>query len=386
MGPESHRHFRVTLTRENGVTSSGVGAEGFDRHVETTTARYNGSRPSREVPAAAVRHALLQLAAHGNTDNDLLVTNCPILLGLRDEQILQTPNILQPQEATKIVGLLFRHRDHIALRHFLLDGRWGFYLALTKVRVPELNRYWRACAYSRPQRKDDLIQLGQTVNVRLHRALELRDEIGCQFYQRQNNYTLDYMTAFLDYWALMVNGAFDALARITIRVYSLNLTEKNAHLSDQNLGIHLERAGAREFAAVLSDPNTRAVLTLVRQLRNTVHGASYSPFTTGGADGVGSLVRVAAADQQLLLQAAQQLGDPAARGFTRRYGDLSFEPYSFAHSLTTDALRVIGSVAAATDVTRFFTAAIPREFTDPPARERDELFYPETLADIDLLG
>jgi hypothetical protein len=294
---------------------------------------------------------------------------------------------MRPEEATKIVGLLFRHRDHIALRHFLLDGRWGFYLALTKVRVPELNRYWRACVYSQSQRRDDLIQLGQSINVRLHRALELRDEIGCQFYQRQNNYTLDYMTAHLDYWALMVNGALDALARITIRVHSLKLTEKNASLSDQNLRIHLEKAGADALAGVLADPNTRAVLTLVRQLRNTVHGAAYSPFVTSGSEGVGSFVRVAAADEQLLRDAAQQLGDPGERGFTRRYGDLSFEPYSFAHSLTRDALRVIGAVAAATDVNRFFVGPLPDEFTNPrPSRHDDELFHPNTLADIELLG
>jgi hypothetical protein len=106
--------------------------------------------------------------------NDLLVTNCPILLGLRDEQILQSANIMRADEASKIVGLLFRHRDHIALRRFRLDGRWGFYLALTKVRVPELNHYWGACVYSERQRKDDVMQLGQSINVRLHRALKLR--------------------------------------------------------------------------------------------------------------------------------------------------------------------------------------------------------------------
>jgi hypothetical protein len=54
-----------------------------------------------------VRSALLQLAAHGSTRNDLMATNSPILLGLRDEAELKTANIARPEEATKIVGCCF---------------------------------------------------------------------------------------------------------------------------------------------------------------------------------------------------------------------------------------------------------------------------------------
>ena len=253
--------------------------------------------------------------------------------------------------------------------------------------MPELDRYWAACVYSEKQRGDDLLQLGQSLNVRLHRALELRDAIGGQFYQRQNNYTRDYMMANLEYWALMVSGALDAQARMTIRAYELPLREQTANFRDLNIPVHLDNAGAQNLATVLRDARTRAMLTLCRQLRNTIHGASYTHVGTTGYGEPSSFVRVANADCATLLNAAQDLGDPAVRGFTDRLGGLAFEPYTFVHTLTDDVFRLIGLIASATDVSRFFPAGVTDEFSNPrPSRNHDDLFSPDTLADINLLG
>jgi hypothetical protein len=376
----------VTITYADSITHTGVSAAEFEREVEALTWRSTHAGSS-DAPDA-IREVLLQLAAHRGTRNDLIVTNSCILLRLRDDPRLRAVNIVRPEEATKIIGLLFRHRDTIALRNCIYDGRWGFYLALGKVRVPELDRYWSACVYSEPQRKDDLIRLGQSLNVRLHRALELRDEIGCQFYQRHTNYTRDYTMAFLDYWALMISGALDAMARMTIRAYALSsLVEKSANFRDLNFPIHLEKAGARELADILKDGKNRAILTLVRQLRNTIHGASYGAFGTAGSGEPSSFVRVAQHDATTLLEAVTALGDLGACGFTQRYGDLCFEPYSFVDRLTEDVLKLIAALAAATDVTRFFKGPIPAEFINPPRRPgHHNLFDSETLADVDLLG
>lgn len=381
------QYFEVTITGSNSVTRTGVPADSFETHVDALGWRASQRLGGSQTSAEDIRAALLQVSAHVGTRNDLLVTNSPVLLALRDDPVLRRTNVVGLDEATRVVGLLFRHRDTIALRNWEFDGRWAFYLILGKVRVPELDRYWSACVYSRPQRTDDLFELGQSINIRLHRALELRDEIGCQFYQQHTNYTRDYTMAFLDYWALMLIGALDAQARMTIRAYSLPLREQTANFRDRNFPIQLEKAGAPHLAEILKDAKNRAVLTLCRQLRNTIHGASYTAIGTTGFGDPSSFVRVAKTDATVLRDAATTLGHPAARGLSEQSGELWFEPYSFAHTLTSDVLRLVNTVAAATDVTRFFNAALPQEFTNPRQhRGDDDMFNPETLADVDLLG
>jgi hypothetical protein len=376
--------YRVTETSEKTRVSSAVAAEGLDAIVaiviDTWDRRHPDSDPA--MTGAAVR----AVAAHQSRRRDVFVTNSLALLTLRENVHFRDANILSLQEAAKIVGLLLRSRGIFAFGNYDLIGP-GFYWDLWRARLPSLVDYWAACVYSMTQRSDDLIALGQGVTVRVSRALELRDVVGTQFFQEQNNSTLDVMAAHTDYWALMLSGAFDAQARIAHRAYAmLKPKERFMSFRQEGLSVHLRDAGASSLAQLVDDPKTQAILTLIGELRNTVHGAAYGGFTHhGGSSQPASFLRVTEADRENIWKAATRLGPPANRGLTSQSGEVWLEPYAFVYTITDDALRLVDAVARETDVARFFPAGVTREFQERHSVKAggDE---PGTLRETDLLG
>jgi hypothetical protein len=200
VGPDQDPYFSVVTTfGDDEARYTAASARNFGTHVQAVTWRVNRSRDSDRKESTTAAHSVLkQVAAHSATRNDVLVTTSPVLLGIRDDEHLKGVNILSPQEATRLVGLLLhrRHNFHLGVCRF--DGACGFYLRLSQIRLPELQRQWSACVYSAEQRGDDLMDLGTSMNVRLHRALEEKDAIGYQFYQRPGHYTRDATLKHLD--------------------------------------------------------------------------------------------------------------------------------------------------------------------------------------------
>jgi hypothetical protein len=113
-------------------------------------------------------------------------------------------------------------------------------------------RYFGACVHAAKARNDDITYLGNTVLVRLQRALQARDEIGFRFYQPQDNSMREEVPYHFDYLTLLLVGALDAQARVAHRTYRLTLQERRATFHDDGLIRQLKSSGADGFYSVVS--------------------------------------------------------------------------------------------------------------------------------------
>lgn len=120
--------------------------------------------------------------------------------------------------------------------------------------------------------KDGSEYLASPVFLRALRALQARDEIGCRFYERQNNATRDLMIYHFDYLTMLLTGAFDAQARVAARAYSVDdVKRQQISFRQEDFCRRLDKKGARELYALLSSERFTAFQLLLKSLRNSVH-------------------------------------------------------------------------------------------------------------------
>lgn len=337
----------------------------------------------------AIRRALRLVAAHEAICTDLFVTTDPDVLILRADGALRDQNIRTPLEASRIVGLLMRNRDHYqwSPTHGNWD-RWVIYWSMTRGMLPSLWTYFSACVYSEKLRGDDITYLGQSVLTRAKYALEARDAIGVEFYKRQTNSTRDVSLYHLPYFALLLDGALDAQARVAHRAYQLPGPERRASFLKPGFDQQLAQAGATALANLIA-PGSRfaAVAGLLSRLRNSIHGASYGQVAVGahGGQPERSVFRVPQGDVAALRTALAATGEPMdAYGFEDIVG-LCFEPFTLATKMCAEVFAQIDAVASATDVTRLFPASTPvPQLSGIPTNHEE--FAPATFARLAVLG
>lgn len=337
---------------------------------------------------AALKKVLL-VQAHQVLRQDIFVSLCPQLLKYRS-RFFGNANIRTPLEGVKILGLFLRSRDNNVwqatprVRKSIDNG--GFYWILARHKLSNMWRYFSACVFAEKVRKDDILYLGQSVLMRSAWTLEARDAIGTYYYVSQNNNIRDAMMYHFNYLTLLLVGAFDALARVAWRAYGIsNPKEGRAgfHREDQKMA--LKNVGAANLHNLISTQHFADLMTLLHELRNTIHGAGLPTSARGRSDGnQDSLVTVLSQYQKKLLEAAQRLG-PAERWGMILDRNLHFEPYTYAVTLVEECLSQMNGIAAATDTRGLFPAgySIPA-LTDKPAS--DDVFDEFMMKRLAILG
>jgi len=317
--------------------------------------------------------------AHCSLGGDILVTSAPLLLKHRNKKWLREANSRTPLEAAQIVGLLLRSRGIYTYRagpkYQENFDRGMFYLVLARHRLPSMWRYLSAYGAASKIRGDDIQELGESILVRAVRTLEARDDIGVVFYTPQNNNIRDQMMYHFDYLTLVLAGALDAQARVAHRAYHVSKPdERSATFRWDKFRKALGGSGARELCNLFDDEGFENLLTLLYELRNTIHGAALKAIAYQGVrEAERTFASIPQPVGQELLEAAEQLGGAEYWGLTQGFQAIWLEPYSYATALVRNCLDIIDAVAAATDVTRLFPVGhpIPPLMEDAP---KDSVF------------
>jgi hypothetical protein len=353
-----------------------------------TAIRMIGIGSERDRRTLELAAHLPTLAAHSQNYRDIFATTVPDLLVFRDKT--RRGNVRTLRETLKIVGLYLRSKGDYSYRWLANRGsaafdRGLFYWVLARHRMPPLWRYCAACLRRGSTMHDDTDHLGNGILVRAVRALQARDEVGYQFYRRQNNTTRDEMLYHFDYLTLMLSGIFDAQARVARLTYDIHRPSvAKTKFRNPAFPEALRASGATELYEVVTAQDFRDFGDVLAGLRNSVHGTALSGMGVSRADDLeqSSVVRIYE-DADRIWDAAGRLGMRDAFGISRLLG-VVIEPYSCAAQLVDVGFDYINGIAAATDVSRLVPADNDVDLPTGPGDDR--VFGGETARRVDALG
>ncbi len=225
---------------------------------------------------------------------DLLVTSRPYLrsdpYGFVSRGITEIATVT---EALAITGLYLRIQRRYIADADPINYKFTFNKGLmtwvaSRALLPEGWRWMSACvAHSGHTGDDTFTHYAGTVHHRLERALVARDDLFVALNQPQNNDTADDALTALD--SILINLA--ACLDVTARVYNHCLaTGAPAYQVGwrRNQWLNTVRSVDPTATVLLEDPAFTNLITIVGELRNTVHGAALNPL---GISDAGSMVR-----------------------------------------------------------------------------------------------
>lgn len=372
---------------------------------QLTTAQVLTAQGAQHPDVASALQDVVLVGAHRALDRDLLVTESPWIHHHRWRQVSRTSNPRRLADALKIVGLLLHSREKYVFRTekastFGLNkfSRSLYYWILMRHRLPSLWRYCHACYEFRERRTNDVSPLTASILLRCQHALEARDYIGEVFYSPYSDASRDHTAYHFDYLTLLLVGALDAQARIAHRVYRISGSDRVNFRGGTNSGFlrRLKEAGANPLWELLTIKRTTALLTLLHEIRNTIHSASLISdgyMTTGKGPGWIEVQEGELCSE--MWSAASDLDGPEAWGLKKnryRLGSdgpllepLNLVPYPFSVRLVTECLSLVNRIAEATEVERLYEGRAVPPLDDKPPTD-DMCFAEDVMTRLDLLS
>lgn len=326
-------------------------------HAERLAGRW-GDSEHPEVRAALAD--ILVYEAHRSLRNDLLVTRSPWLTAPAHVRSFRDANPCGPLEALRLVGLYLRACDVYTVTNRGLRinlTRSSFYETLTELRVPSLPTLIKGLSAGIRSRSDTGA-IARSVRIRCERALQARDEIAQTFYCSRQARSLADATYHFDYLALLLQGAFDGLARIANRAWRVGFKQRGVAFHHKEFRNALRSAGAAQLHDLIVSDRATSLLHLLGDLRNTIHEATLESFgrMMHGNEG---WTRILLTDNPLsekLWDRADQLGGAEGWGLSKmhdpriggsaRADDVLLEVYPCASELTQQSLALVDEVAA----------------------------------------
>jgi hypothetical protein len=313
---------------------------------------------------------------------DLFITDRPYLYEARWSL---TPGVTfcRLDGALALVGLYQRAQGSFVISASL-DGRGRYtmnrglyYWVGTRELLPAGWRWFSACVQHATGSGDrSLIFLAQTVLQRVQRALQVRDAVHIALNKPQNNDTADEALAALDVTLLLLMGALDATARVLHR--AVKLEGKPSTAGWQFARWRKKVAHAAPAAAELFDGPTdhHHALTILRQLRNSIHGDALSALSVSRArHRERTLAGLRVADHAKLVSAVEALGGASAWGIEEAMaGELHADPGILLEQLLPRILAVLNAILDATPVERLAHVNLrPSDLGPPVSPERGGL-------------
>lgn len=288
-------------------------------------------------------------------------------------------NFCSPRDALAVVGLYLRSQGTFLISRGT-DGRGSetlnkglFYWVGARELLPEGWRWFTACVtHDHARGADELIYLGGAVFQRLTRTLQARDDLLRAMNMAQNHDVAESAVTALDTCLVFLMGALDAAARVAH--YVLGLPPADVY-----------RAGWQKNQAWLKDVAARAptlaavvgagtvgldALTVLRLLRNTVHGAGLRVLAVGrGArSDQETLVGLPRADHTEILAIADRRGGRDSWGLREVLpGELHADPGALLERLLPDVIVLLNNLMGATPVEGLAGVALKPTDLGPPA-------------------
>jgi len=346
-------HIPVTVSNRNAI----CGIIGPTSQWPRIAAQLTGQNVPTHPEAQAMLTDLLLAQAHCTLHHDILITLSPRLLNNRSKSSICEANPRSPTEAVQIVGLFLRFRENYAGQmQNAAFNRWLFYWVLARYRLPKMWRYFSACVEAESIWRDHTLSLGQSILVRCHRAIEARDAIGMQFYIAQSDSVREAILYHFDYLTILLAGAFDAQAMVARRSYAIKRPDKRyTSFGNPVFMKALRDKGATQLYLLTQEQRFKDIRTLLHELRNTIHAASFPPSPRLSKEGKEIFfLEVLPEYCSKLSAAAQRCGGLEKWGLIRDSDGLWLEPYSYGITLVTECLDLINAIAERTDITGLF--------------------------------
>ena len=311
--------WSVIHPTEGGYSLSGVIGNAPDVAADDTkTDAYRDLAPSAAQERRR-RDALAAQVASQALHADIYVTERPYLHAA-NWSVARGVTICRPKEAIALVSLYLRAQGEFPVGPELTFNRGLFFWVGTRELLPEAWRWFSACVQSATESGDDtMMLLGGSLLQRVDRALEVRDATHVALNHPQNHDLQEDALASLDVVLVLLMGAVDVAARVAHKALELPPEEeRRAAWQDRKKGGWLTRLRvlAPTLAAVV-DAETANVhaLTILRLLRNSVHGAALqgmAVFKSGSP--VESMIGLPARDETAILAAMRAVGGEASWG------------------------------------------------------------------------
>ena len=313
---------------------------------------------------------------------DLYITERPYLFATQALQA-QRVTLCRTPEALALVGLYLRSQnEYIIWRAADGSGSYSmneglYYWVGSRELLPTAWRWFSACVQeSRAAGDDTLLDLGQSLLRLVQRALEARDRFHRTFSLPQNNDTARSVLSELDSILVSLMGAVDSSARVAHMVLGLpgNLHDAGWQRNQRWLP---QIAAHEPMLAALFDADTPHyhTLTIVRLLRNTIHGQMMRTIAVQqGARPQETVIRLPGQDEATILTSIDALGGQAAWGVrSAANGSSLVDPGVFVERLFLNVLALLNAVMGRTPVERLSHVRLtPAHSQPPPVRRAGE--------------
>lgn len=314
---------------------------------------------------------------------DLYITDRPYLHD-RGRAFARGVTICRPEDALPLLSLYLRRQDRFLVDQRFAFNRGLFYWVGTRELLPEAWRWFTACVqHSTGSGDDGLMLLAGSLLQRVDRALEARDEIHAALNQTQNNDVREDALAHLDVVLILLMAAMDVTARVAHRVLGLPPGDdyRAAWQSRRRGGWFAAiQANAPALAAVIADGTPGAdTLTILRLLRNSVHGAALQGLAFNPRSGSQeSLVGLPRDDEAEVLDAMDRLGGRNVWGVRRLLpGRSHVDPGLLVDRLLVSTVETLNALMAATPVEMLpHVALAPSDRLPPDPKDALDPFAP----------
>jgi hypothetical protein len=288
-------------------------------------------------------------------------------------------------DALTVIGLYLRSQGSFIVSRDPAGGstytmnRGLFYWVGTRDLLPSGWRWFSACVqHSRAVGDDSLLLLGQSVLQRVQRTLQARDEINIALNKPQNNDTADEALSSLDVALLLLMGAVDATARVVHAVLGIDGGAYSAGWQNKRWLPNVTTA-APDLAALFA-PGTEDshVLTILRLLRNSIHGEALPALAVGqGQRRDRTLVGLPAAERDELLAAFAALGGDAEWGVEQLIpGRFHADPGVLLEQLLPRVLHMLNRIMDEAPVEKLSGVNLAPGDSGPPNKEgHSETFH-----------
>jgi hypothetical protein len=305
---------------------------------------------------------------------DLFVTDRPLLVD-GESEFWRGLTVMPPDTALPVVGLYLRQQEKFVLHRSPALGspdallrlternQTWFYWQAAQGLIPGRDRWAYACAaYTRAANDTTLSSLPQALIWRLDQVLRARDRLLATLAVVPQDYSpVDEALTELDQILLWLMAAFDIAARVAHVALDVPMKIRNAAWQSEEWLNKLANQDTALANLVRNNSEGEHILTIVKELRNSVHGDALSAggmIPVAGKHALEPLVALPQSSREHVLEAIDALGGQEVWGVVQPFPekDLHFHPGTFVEQLLPRTLNVLNALMDATSVERLLGA------------------------------
>jgi hypothetical protein len=314
----------------------------------------------------------LQVAAAAEAD--VYITNRRYFFDLPDALALGV-TICDPKDALALTALYLREQDEFVVWRrtdgttFYLDEDLYYWVGMREL-LPASWRWYTACIQESSATSDaKLKRLAESMLIRVQRGFQARDGFHATFNRIQNQGNSRSSVATLDTMLVLLMGAVDITARIAHNILSLTTPTYLAGWQKDKWRRQVGQVDASLAGLYATNSRNLHALTILRLLRNTVHGEAIRNLPTRLSGGsIQTEIQLPADEEDDILASMDALGGRAAWGArTATSGDVLINPSVFVERLWPEILRLLNETMNATPVERLSNVHLtPADCAPPP--------------------